>query len=184
MNWRRTWSYSWYRHFRWDERLPMMKLAIGAWLLKGLLILSFHEIIGVQLFFRAGDIKVTTFSYVMVCVGHHVQPHTPALKNIQLFRGQVSHSHDYKVALPYNPSNLQNNESSRENSSRQKKHYFSQCIQTYTFNRCLNPISIASTHLMELVLGWNVSSFRWKNNFKLFIHFWFAWVSSLFPCPF
>ena len=41
----------------------------------------------------------TVFNAVMICNGHHVRPYSPQISGLEIFRGTVTHSHDYKVAL-------------------------------------------------------------------------------------
>ncbi|KAL3248248.1 hypothetical protein MRX96_056655 [Rhipicephalus microplus] len=41
--------------------------------------------------------RTETFDGVMICSGHHVIPHVPTFKGLEKFKGQVFHTHDYKI---------------------------------------------------------------------------------------
>ncbi|XP_077517360.1 flavin-containing monooxygenase 5-like isoform X1 [Amblyomma americanum] len=41
--------------------------------------------------------RTETFDGVLVCSGHHVIPHVPTFKGLEKFKGQVFHTHDYKI---------------------------------------------------------------------------------------
>ena len=44
----------------------------------------------------SGRVFADVVNGVMVCTGHHVQPHVPTFKDQDKFRGQVLHTHSYK----------------------------------------------------------------------------------------
>ncbi|KAL6733425.1 hypothetical protein Aduo_004074 [Ancylostoma duodenale] len=50
---------------------------------------------------REGIVQTTTFSHVMICVGHHVYPYKPTIDGAHLFNGAFCHSHDYKDFLKF-----------------------------------------------------------------------------------
>ncbi|KAF7206755.1 uncharacterized protein [Nothobranchius furzeri] len=49
----------------------------------------------------SGCQKTETFDSVLICSGHHSDPHIPHIPGIQNFKGQVLHSHSYRFAEPF-----------------------------------------------------------------------------------
>ncbi|XP_077987003.1 flavin-containing monooxygenase 5-like [Glandiceps talaboti] len=47
------------------------------------------------------DTKTETFDAVLVCSGHHVDPHKPTFPGQDEFQGRIVHTHDYKVPKGY-----------------------------------------------------------------------------------
>ncbi|XP_077987004.1 flavin-containing monooxygenase 5-like [Glandiceps talaboti] len=47
------------------------------------------------------DTKTETFDAVLVCSGHHVDPHKPTFPGQDEFQGRIIHTHDYKVPKGY-----------------------------------------------------------------------------------
>ncbi|XP_064482608.1 flavin-containing monooxygenase 5-like [Ornithodoros turicata] len=47
------------------------------------------------------ETKTETFEGVLVCSGHHVIPHVPTFPGLDRFKGEVLHTHDYKIPERY-----------------------------------------------------------------------------------